>query len=144
MPLVSATRQGDWKTVQILLDHHANINATDDYGDTPLMYASWLENTEMVEVLLKRGANLNAKDDHGETALFWICHPGESDRHDGLTPFTHYILDDAFRAMIACLLRHGASVNGRDSEGKTVMRRAQEQWRDKQLIQMLKQAGAKE
>ena len=83
---------------------------------------------------------------------FWVCNPYEPMRHDpgGVTfRLPGYCSSEAsIRASGACLLRHGASVNGRDSEGKTVLRLAQEEWQDNhwpdnQLIRMLKQAGAR-
>jgi ankyrin repeat protein len=151
VPLVAAAERGQWAAVQFLLEHHANINATDEDGNSVLMYASTTLDSNRVESLIERGANVNTKDNHGATAPFWACHAYEPRRHDQLRTGSFVSLElrpddesEAIRATIACLLRHGASVNGRDSEGKTVLQRAQGQRNDPQLIQMLKQAGAKE
>ena len=55
--------------LETLLDHGANVNATNELGKTPLMYAAADNSAEAVELLLARGANPFLKDSSGETAL---------------------------------------------------------------------------
>jgi len=59
--------------IRLLLDTHANVNAADVAGMTPLMFAVASENQdpEVVKLLLSSGANLNARSTTGETALDW-------------------------------------------------------------------------
>ncbi|XP_020288007.1 POTE ankyrin domain family member B2-like [Pseudomyrmex gracilis] len=45
---------------ELLLNHGANVNASDKSGVTPLCLAAELENVEVVAMLLDRGANINA------------------------------------------------------------------------------------
>jgi ankyrin repeat protein len=56
---------------EMLLDAGCDINAADNKGRTPLMYAASFERTGVVNLLLKRGANINAKDHNGKNALDW-------------------------------------------------------------------------
>ncbi len=61
------------KILQILLDHHADVNATDEKGRTALIWlmAGLGKETEVkkvVELLLKAGADVSARMDDGSTA----------------------------------------------------------------------------
>ena len=55
--------------VSLLLESGANINAQDDAGKTPLMYAIKGYNEELIKELLKNGADLTLRDKDGESAL---------------------------------------------------------------------------
>ncbi len=57
--------------VPILVDAHVPIDATDDFGYTPLMYAATIDfdDTEMLKALLKAGANRTIRNDEGRTPL---------------------------------------------------------------------------
>jgi len=57
---------GDVKSIQLMLAHGADVNATDPLGRTPLMYAAVSETKPLavVKILVKNGANVNAKDTH--------------------------------------------------------------------------------
>jgi hypothetical protein len=57
-----------------LLEHGANVNATDDHGRTPLHFAAnFLDHDPMVKLLLENGANVNAADGRGLTPLHYAC-----------------------------------------------------------------------
>ena len=56
---------------ETLLNAGCDINAADNKGRTPLMYAASFERPGVVNLLLKRGANINAKDHNGESAIDW-------------------------------------------------------------------------
>jgi cytohesin len=56
--------------VEVLLDYKANINAKDQYGNTPLHWAVSQKNKHMVELLLERGANVNARNSQRRTPLY--------------------------------------------------------------------------
>jgi ankyrin repeat protein len=86
---------------------------------------------EMVELLLAKKAD-----------------PNKPDRRDGGTPLmravTIYGIPDAARiSMIKTLLSHGADINIKDANGKTVMDRAKEPGVNPEIQQIL-EAHAKE
>ena len=47
---------------RLLLEHGANVNATDDEGSTALMFAAADNNVEMLRILIDAGADLDKKD----------------------------------------------------------------------------------
>ena len=50
------------------------MNAQDECGKTPLMYAAMYNHTpEVAKALINAGANLNTKDNDGRTALMWAA-----------------------------------------------------------------------
>lgn len=50
-----------------------NINTTDKYGCTPLMYAAFHNSHKVAHLLIKRGAHLEASNLHGKTPLMFAC-----------------------------------------------------------------------
>jgi ankyrin repeat protein len=71
--LMSATPYGSPELIRALLDAHANVNARDVAGLTPLMFSVASENQDpnVVRMLLAAGADMNAKSTTGETVLDW-------------------------------------------------------------------------
>ncbi|MCX6929678.1 MAG: ankyrin repeat domain-containing protein, partial [Verrucomicrobia bacterium] len=55
--------------VRLLLEHKANLNATDKSGYTPLLNAAERGNMAIVEILTERGADLAARTLEGATAF---------------------------------------------------------------------------
>ena len=55
--------------VKLLVDFHADVNATDKDGMTALMLAAKNEKQDVVDFLLKHGAHAKLKDAKGQTAL---------------------------------------------------------------------------
>ena len=47
----------------------ANVNAKDEYGDSPLHLAALMGHKEIVEILINASADVNAKDAHDRTPL---------------------------------------------------------------------------
>jgi hypothetical protein len=142
-PLQVVIRRREWKTLALLFGHHADVNLPDLSGKTPLMEAAFWTDTQMAQTILQRGAKINMKDDKGHTALWYALRmecQSFSDLGNESPPAP--ISEASIRATVACLLRHGASVNGRDSDSKTILESACECGNDPQLIQMFKQAGA--
>jgi len=57
------------KMFKLLLSRGADINTTNDFGETALMEAAQENDTNVIELLLARKADFNAVDADGETAL---------------------------------------------------------------------------
>jgi serine/threonine protein kinase/ankyrin repeat protein len=71
------------KTVEMigetLLNAGCDVNAADNKGRTPLIYAVASERSAVVEMLLRRGANIHAKDHNGKSALDWAIKSGNQE-----------------------------------------------------------------
>ncbi len=67
----AATHPGDAATalVQLMLEHHAYIDASSPNGSTPLMLAAMYGNRKVVAQLLEAGADATLKNEQGLTAL---------------------------------------------------------------------------
>lgn len=81
-PLIQAALNGRVEQVQMLLSHHANVNARNQLGQTALMVAgpvayrgqpglqeALATHEEIERLLLAAGADVNAKDNQGRTAI---------------------------------------------------------------------------
>ncbi|KAL1395777.1 hypothetical protein pipiens_002796 [Culex pipiens pipiens] len=72
--LVSGFRSAKWYghdvgTVQLLVDHGAAVNATDEEGNTALHLAFKDGEAELIEVLVRNGADLSVKNKEGKVPL---------------------------------------------------------------------------
>ena len=132
-PLISAAANGHKDVVEFLLANHADINATDSFGETALAHAVEQDNKEMTELLLANKADVNARDKNGETPLYaaffiWhkdmavllLAHGADPNIADvnGKTPL-HLAAGWIRPDQAELLLAHGANVNARDKDGNT-------------------------
>jgi ankyrin repeat protein len=69
LSLADAIQRGDNAAVRQLLQNHADVNATQPDGSTPLLLAVDRNNTEVVELLVRAGANVRTANEYGATAL---------------------------------------------------------------------------
>jgi len=67
--LFQAVAKGDIGAVRVQLANGADLEATDERGDTPLLVAVGNHNIEMVKLLLEKGADVSARNNYEETAL---------------------------------------------------------------------------
>jgi hypothetical protein len=65
--------------VRALLDIKATLDATDDEGWTPLMFAVEWGHAETVQLLIDNGASLDAKNNNDETALHIAARCGQAE-----------------------------------------------------------------
>jgi len=56
-------------SVGALIDAHADLNATNDFGQTALHLAAGCSRGDYVEMLLEAGANPNLQDNWGQSSL---------------------------------------------------------------------------
>jgi len=67
--LHEAVKEDDIFAVRCFLLRGADVNAKDEYGNTPLHFAAWHGHREVIEVLIDKGANVNSKAGNGLTPL---------------------------------------------------------------------------
>jgi hypothetical protein len=58
------------------MDYRANINAANNSGTTPLLYALQTNNTKLAQYLLSNGADVNKANNNAESPLFWAAYMG--------------------------------------------------------------------
>lgn len=130
-----AIREGDEFLVQLLINNGANINNPDNNGTTPLMYAIYLNYTNMVIALLDHGAKIELKDKDGSTALHYASDRNRKDlvellldrgadinavREDGLTPLSIASLKGS-QSVIRLLIEKGADLEIKHKNGQTAL-----------------------
>ncbi len=99
----------------------ADINARDQRGATPLMYAAAFGNAGQVKLLLEAGADVNARNAFNASALIWAG-------------------GDAVKSRM--LIERGADVNVRTQQGRTPLLMAAKRQGNGDLIQLLLAKGA--
>ncbi|MCC6003801.1 MAG: ankyrin repeat domain-containing protein [Thermofilum sp.] len=93
-PLHWAAFLGHVDVVRLLLEHGAEVNARNKYGETPLHRAAAYGRADAARLLLEHGADVNARDEYGWTPLHVAALQGRAD-------------------VARLLLEHGADVNVR-------------------------------
>ena len=73
-PLHTAAGEGGLEATQILLEHGAQVNATNEAGNTALWYAALYGRADIARLLLARGAEMNSASleeaaEEGETEI---------------------------------------------------------------------------
>ena len=106
MAIHIASAKGYYKVVEAILDSAAArnskidiVNAGDNTGTTPLMWAAMNNQVTVISILIKYKANVNMQDD------------------DGWTPLHFAAASDSYRAA-EILLNNGADANIADIDGK--------------------------
>uniref|UniRef100_A0A3Q3GPB0 Neurogenic locus notch homolog protein 1 n=1 Tax=Labrus bergylta TaxID=56723 RepID=A0A3Q3GPB0_9LABR len=75
-PLILAARLAVEGMVEELINCHADVNAIDDFGKSPLHWAAAVNNVEAAIVLLKNSANKDMQNNKEETPLFLAAREG--------------------------------------------------------------------
>src|SRR6266542_2860082 len=110
--------------VKLLLEKNADVNVTDDLGNTPLMFAASRNGDELVSLLLERKASVNMKNKKQETAL-------------------HLAAQDGYARVMELLLANGADVRARDANGLTALLLASQAFNPQaEVVQLLLAKGA--
>ena len=69
IPLSTASLHGRIEIVRYLIQKKANVNGTNQDGNTPLHVAAFLCRGDIVRLLLKNGASVEIKNERGETPV---------------------------------------------------------------------------
>ena len=119
--LCPPSHRGNAGRVELLLKEGANVNATDEDSNTPLILASGSGGLAIAIMLLAEGAGVNAVNKDGETALLRAA---------------------SFRIpeIVEVLIDNGADVNAADKDGMTALMWAAN-GDDERTVKMLIEAG---
>jgi ankyrin repeat protein len=119
-PLMHAAAVGSIESMKLLLDHKANVNATNGAGLTALMMS--VTDIDKVRLLLERGADAKMVSPRGRTALFLAA---RSDRS---------------AEMVKLLIAAGADVHAVDAAKMTILHAAS-LGDDTETVRLLVNAG---
>ncbi|KAL8756705.1 MAG: hypothetical protein Q9199_002751 [Rusavskia elegans] len=98
-------------TIQLLFDHSADPNISDDLGETPLFYAVRSQNIDATRYLIsKGGCNIDAKNKFEQTLLHVAIERA---------PDHNRIDNEQYLTMIQLLFDHSADPHISDNEGET-------------------------
>ena len=122
-PLHLVAKHGaDRSVVEVLLERGADIEARDDFNDTPLHTAIAGDRLNVLVVLLENGADIQARSDYGDTPL-------------------HTAARNSKPAAIEVLLDFGADIEARDELDNTPLEEAAE-YGDAATMSVLLDRGA--
>ena len=114
---------GGKDVLQVIIEHGADVNATNRNDETALTVACRVGNINAINVLLNTGADPNNADSAGRT------------------PIHHAITGGCSKEVIQVLIDHGADVNARDIKNATALWNACSKGND-DVINVLLNAGA--
>ena len=115
--LICHAMNGDESVCRFLLDHGADVNASQG-GRTALYFAAQGGDAAIVGMLLKHGAAVDGKGIHVQTALMTAAEGGHC-------------------AIVQTLLQHGAAIDAQDMEGWTPLLYAARQGNETCVRQLL-------
>jgi ankyrin repeat protein len=117
----TALRANDLAGVNALLAGGSDVNAKDERGVTPLMYAAWVGSADAMKLLLDRGADPNATSGAGSTALMFSV---------------------TEMAKVRLLIERGADVKKATPRGRTALVLAALSDRSADIVKLLVASGA--
>lgn len=114
----------DVEVCERFLAEGADVNAEDEDGCTPLLWAVLSGDHNSVEMFIAKGADVNCMNDEQETPLHWAATAGNL-------------------PIAELLISKGAQVNVKDKFGITPLRSASLN-EDQQMIELLRRFGGTE
>ncbi|XP_038626286.1 inversin [Tachyglossus aculeatus] len=133
--LHAAALSGHVSTVKLLLDHNAQVDATDVMKHTPLFRACEMGHKDVIQTLIKGGARVDLVDQDGHSPLHWAALGGNADvcqilienkinpnvqDYAGRTPLQCAAYGGYIHCM-AVLMENNADPNIQDKEGRTAL-----------------------
>jgi ankyrin repeat protein len=120
------------ETIQVLLEHGADVTARDDTHSTPLHLAASNTSPEIVRLLIKHGADINTLDGNRKMPLYLALSEGSHEiarmlielgadvttRNDTHTTPLHLASSARSPEIARLLIKHGADVNVSDLNGE--------------------------
>ena len=76
MNLIDYVKLGNFNKIQELIAQGVDLNVQDEYGYTPLIWATSYSKPDIVKLLLDAGADDEIKDVNMHNALFWAYYYG--------------------------------------------------------------------
>lgn len=135
--LMLAAEEGHAEIARLLMEHKANVNATDYYGRTALMWAAIGGHADVTRSLLEHKAAVNVKDNYGLTALMSVAVKGFYEGAERKVPSwlpvpglgrvaagnTWHSVDRGKEDpdVVKLLVKYGAEVNAKDKDGMTAV-----------------------
>ncbi|MGL9757805.1 MAG: ankyrin repeat domain-containing protein [Wolbachia sp.] len=131
--LINAAKEGNIEQIRKLIEDGADVNAINEFRQTPLHKAIELGRRETAELLLEKGADVNAADRCGETPLHVAIRYNRKELVELLlngganinaverrrrTPL-HVAVRCNCKELVELLLEKGANVNAVDNKGMT-------------------------
>jgi ankyrin repeat protein len=105
--LVLASREGDLESAKLLVEAHADVNQSTEYGWTPLLTATNNRHYKLAEYLIEHGADVNKANKGAWTALYLATDNRNIEGGDFPVPRP----DIDHMEYIRFLLDHGANPN---------------------------------
>ncbi len=112
------------KIVEYLLDNGFNINETNEFGNSAVLYAAGNSNINVIKTLVARGADLNSTNNSGSTTLMMAS------------------TSPNYMEMAKFLIENGVDVNARTADNVTALMYAASVLTDPAYIDLLVTAGA--
>ncbi|MBN2129725.1 MAG: ankyrin repeat domain-containing protein [Sedimentisphaerales bacterium] len=119
----TAVRMGSLRQIEGLVKQGVDIDAPDQWGQSPLHVAVTIRREDLAECLIGHGANIDATDKQGMTAL-------------------HLAVAVMDVELVKLLIENGADVNAKPQYGRTPLFYA-ESIKNKEVIELLQKHGAK-
>ena len=100
---------------QVIIDHGADVNATNQQNETALLIACIKRNTGVINILLNAGADPNIATINGNTCLHSVARYYDDDHR------MRFINNDELQDVLQALIDHGADVNIIDKKNETML-----------------------
>lgn len=154
--LISQASAGDLAGVKQSLEDGTDVNSKDSYGNSALMWASWMGRREVVELLIANDASVNAQDFpasdtaltkaafNGNTSVVKALLSAGADLHHSNKFGISALMNAAMQGHAETaeeLIRAGADVMARDQGVVTALHKAASKSHNK-MISILIAAGA--